>query len=479
MSLERLKDMIILLPGITGSVLQKEGKDLWAISGQAAWNIFTTLGSALDDLFLENDDPNIDDLDDGIIATRLMSDLHFVPGLVKIDGYSATARLIKDNFDVQIGHLDSPEPANFYEFPYDWRRDNRVAAHKLKRLIERQLPKWRQLCRDAKVILIAHSMGGLVARYYLEVLEGWRECKALITFGTPYRGSLNALNFLANGYKKLFLDLTTVMRSFTSLYQLLPIYPVVRAQGKYFRVAEIDGIPDVDQVWADRALKFHREIETAVNAHQNDLDYLKFSYKILPIVGTHQPTLQSADFSDGRILANRNLPAGVDELLADGDGTVPRLSAIPIELSTEYRDTYVPERHGSLQSNKTVLTDLLGRIQQTQVVGLGAIRGAEIRAQRAAISLDLDDLYLEGEPVEVFAQLANADQQDTYGPIQAHIQPVGRKLGPMTSAFQESGNGWRLTLKGLLPGVYRIKVDTTKSGPGAPPPVHDVFEIAG
>src|SRR4029434_11089128 len=32
---------------------------------------------------------------------------------------------------------------------------------------------------------------------------GWRDCRALITFGTPYRGSANALNYLANGYKKL------------------------------------------------------------------------------------------------------------------------------------------------------------------------------------------------------------------------------------------------------------------------------------
>ena len=68
----RLRDIVILLPGITGSVLQKEGKDLWAISGQAAWNIFTKMGAVLDNLLLKNDDPNIDDLEDGICATRLM-----------------------------------------------------------------------------------------------------------------------------------------------------------------------------------------------------------------------------------------------------------------------------------------------------------------------------------------------------------------------------------------------------------------------
>jgi hypothetical protein len=28
-----LRDMVVLLPGISGSVLQKNGKDVWAISG--------------------------------------------------------------------------------------------------------------------------------------------------------------------------------------------------------------------------------------------------------------------------------------------------------------------------------------------------------------------------------------------------------------------------------------------------------------
>jgi hypothetical protein len=201
----RMRDIVVLLPGITGSVLQKDGKELWAISGQAAWRGLTSLGSSLQQLMLVEDDPEIDDVGDGIKATRLMPDAHLVPGLVKIDGYSRISRLITDHFEVVHGKTDNERSANFFEFPYDWRRDNRVAARMLKRLIDQQLPQWRTYsgATDAKVILLAHSMGGLVARYYLEVLEGWQGCKALITFGTPYRGSASALNYLTNGYKKL------------------------------------------------------------------------------------------------------------------------------------------------------------------------------------------------------------------------------------------------------------------------------------
>ena len=88
-------------------------------------------------------------------------------------------------------------------------------------------------------------MGGLVARYFLECLDGWRDTRMLITFGTPHRGSLNAVDFLVNGFvKKLgplkVADLSDLLRSLTSVYQLLPIYPCVDLGPGYQRVAEVD-----------------------------------------------------------------------------------------------------------------------------------------------------------------------------------------------------------------------------------------------
>ena len=133
----------------------------------------------------------------------------------------------------------------YIEFPYDWRRDNRVAARQLQRVVDEKLHAQRQRNPDAKLILIGHSMGGLVARCYLECLDGWQDTRALITFGTPHRGSLNAADFLVNGFvKKLgplkVADLSRLLRSLTSVYQLLPIYPCVDVGAGNQRVAEVD-----------------------------------------------------------------------------------------------------------------------------------------------------------------------------------------------------------------------------------------------
>jgi hypothetical protein len=473
-----LNDMVVLLPGITGSVLQKDGKDVWAISGQAAWRWLRSLGDSLQELRLAGQDPG------GIVAVRVMPDAHVVPGLVKIDGYSATAKLVADTFDVVPGSIWDTRPANFIEFPYDWRLDNRINAQLLAELIRDRLPRWREYSgnTDARVIFLAHSMGGLVVRYFLEVLGGWSDCRALITFGTPYRGSLNALNFLANGYKRLFIDLSEVMRSFPSMYQLLPIYRALWTGEDYARVAEAANVPGIDRALAEDALAFHREIETKVDEHRKDRNYLDKGYVIVPVVGTRQPTLQSAVLDGGRVTAGPELPNWIDPLLADGDGTVPRASAIPIELSDAYRDSFVPERHGSLQRNRSVLDDVRGRLEQMQVRGLRAIRGPEespAAAERPAIALDLDDLYMTGEPVTLRARLINA--QGTPGPLRARIEPVAAPSEGVAAAleFTEDPDGSTLVLEALPPGLYRAEVRTAKAGPLAPPPVHDLFEVAG
>lgn len=480
----KMRDIVVILPGITGSVLQKDGKDLWGISGQSIGQIIKNPG-ALQHLKIEHDDPDIEDLGDGIKATRVVADAHLVPGLVKIDGYTTTSRLITDNFDVIVGDIfHGGKPANFFEFPYDWRRDNRVTAKLLKRLLDERLKEWREYTgnKDAKVILLAHSMGGLVSRYYLEVLEGWKDCKALITFGTPYRGSLGAVDSLANGYKRLFIDLTEVLRSLSSIYQLLPIYPSLKTiDGEYHRIAEAPvELPNIVKAKAEDALRFHREIEEAVSRHQDDAAYLK-SYKIIPIVGTKQVTLQSASLIDGQIVVSSELPDWMEPSIRefDGDGTVPYVSAIPIELSNEFRETYVPEQHGSLQNNDKVLTQLRDRLAGMQMhPGLDKARGPKVTpdaANQPAISLRLDDLYLADEAVEIHAKVFDCENP---GGLKAQITPVSSGGSAKTVEFQQqSQDSWSLSLDDLPSGLYRLTVQSGSSGDQTLNPVHALFEV--
>src|SRR5262249_15205855 len=216
----------------------------------------------------------------------------------------------------------------------------------------------------------------------------------------------------------------------------------------------------------------------AVTDHQNIAQYREEGYKIIPMVGTQQPTLQSAALTNGQLMMSRQLPAEIDVLLDDGDGTVPYLSAIPIELSHEYRESFIAERHGSLQNNRHLLNDVRNRLHRMQIQGLGAIRGAEISreaAGRAAISVDLDDLYLADEPVELRARLVNMRVHPRA--LIARIEPIAAAGSTIEAEFPEVDDRWVLAADALPPGLFRVEVRTRESGPQAPSPVHDLLEV--
>ncbi len=76
------------------------------------------------------------------------------------------------------------------QLSYDYRSSGSLEslALGLKRAIDTSVG-------GGRIDLVAHSMGGLVARFYLQQLGGARRVDRLITLGTPHRGS-HAANFI-------------------------------------------------------------------------------------------------------------------------------------------------------------------------------------------------------------------------------------------------------------------------------------------
>lgn len=468
----KMRHLVIALPGVMGSVLQRNGKDAWALSGQAVWQYLITLGNSLQHLRIVDEDWQRDDLGDGIRATRLIQDVHSIPFLVEHAGYSVLVRRIKEFFDVVEGSIDAPRAdANFFPFPYDWRRDCRVAARKLQKFIERQLPAWRGSsgAGDAKVILIGHSMGGLISRYYLECMEGWRDCAAVFTVGSPHRGALKILNLLSNGIP--FPGLTDLVRSFRPAYQILPTYQVVDAGGGFLRPAEI-AIPHIDQAKAVEARKeFLDAIRKAAEKNRGEPGYQQLT---IPWVGTRHDTLQSASLRNGKLTVGYEPPGGVDTDLADGDGTVARVSAIPADLEGQGTARYAVERHGWLTNNAMALDPLLDTIREKAAPGTKTL--FEMERPLAMINLRLESLFQPGEPVSMLVKLSG----DTDKPQKLSIKakPVGHRGSGATQIVQaQRGAHTIVELGELEPGLYTLTVGPRRSGRQTPLPVHGVFEV--
>lgn len=460
-----MPDVIVLLPGITGSVLEKDGKEVWAPTGGAILDALFSLGKNVKALELEDDSPDAPELGDGVVATRIMPDIHLLPGLWKIDGYSKALDWIETRFDVRRGE-------NLFPFPYDWRRDNRASAHKLARESVEWLRAWRERSgnANAKLILVGHSMGGLISRYFVECLEGWRDTRLLVTFGTPYRGSLKAIGTLANGFEKkigpLSIDLSKLVRSLTSVYQLLPIYPCYEDGAELARVTEVD-IPHVDRTKAAAARAFHDEIIAAVETNLRDATYAGSRYGIRPVVGTFQPTAQSARASGDGVELVRSYK-GEDQ---DGDGTVPRVSATPVELEHEEGAMFASEQHASLQNDDAVLFHLAGIL-----TGLDLDLGAFRALPTLGIGLDVEDAFAADEPVRVRAR----PEEETAATFEAVVEDAAQPADTAAraevrrTALRPADDGWHeAELDPLAPGEYRVTVH----GSGAFDPVSDVFVV--
>ncbi len=77
--------------------------------------------------------------------------------------------------------------------PADARSGLETLAAQLQREIEQ---KWG---KDAEFHIVAHSMGGLVSRYYLQELGGHEHCQTLVTLATPHYGTKTAYLYPGKG----------------------------------------------------------------------------------------------------------------------------------------------------------------------------------------------------------------------------------------------------------------------------------------
>jgi len=194
---------LVFVPGIMGSELQTpQGDKIWPPSVTGA--IF---GIDVNDI-LRND----------LIATDLIKQVTIFFPVYKT--------LIKDI--VNCGY-DGTDPAKkFISFPYDWRRSNVETANKLADKLDELFNEGEI---EDEIILLAHSMGGLISRYLIETPHfkgrAWFPLiKKLITLGTPHLGAAAVKQVTGQtkntGLSKSDVKLFTNDSRYPSAYQLIP-----------------------------------------------------------------------------------------------------------------------------------------------------------------------------------------------------------------------------------------------------------------
>lgn len=253
-----IRNPVIVVPGMMGSKLRQTSKD------RTVWGVFDS--SSIDPNNAEDvrllacpvDGTSLDDFDDGVYATGVLDSLEInVGGLsLNLQAYLNILRMLgvggyRDEELGLSGAIDyGEEHFTCFQFPYDWRRDNAHNAKKLGEFIEQkkayiEAERMRRFGIDepVKFDIVAHSMGGLITRYFLrygdqgpvangETLQlDWSGCEhvdRVIMIGTPNNGSAKSLVSAHEGFSfSTFLDSypSGMVATLPAIYQLLPNGP--------------------------------------------------------------------------------------------------------------------------------------------------------------------------------------------------------------------------------------------------------------
>ena len=389
--------------------------------------------------------------------------MHVLPGIwTPIRGYDVLVAALEE-----LGYRrdNAAHPPNLIAFAYDWRLSNRYNGERLKAVVEPALERIRAQGGEsagAQVVFVCHSMGGLVARWYIEKCGGAEVTRKLITLGTPWRGATDALEQLVNGVKKgigpFSLDLTDFSRSLPSIYQLLPEYACIATSSPsttgFAKTTEV-ALPNVSTAMVADAMAFHTDLQAAESGRQTSRDMTHM------VVGVRQPTQTTVTLQDGRATTAQTFGTDNDY----GDGTVTLTGAVGLGESLDTNlAVRVPDQHTNLQCNEFVL-DQVEAILTARPVRRRDLATTTVRAvvpdlvtggAALTVSLDLESDLPGGE---------GSQQSVSQQSVRVTVRSEGDKVLAVSEPRLRRAHG-SATFEDLPPGTHTVVIDGASEAAG-------------
>lgn len=432
---------IVFVPGFMGSKLRDR------TTGQTVWVDFTQVplnplqwDGWLDHLFTAMQFPN-----ENLEASGVIDNVVFAKPWIKQEQYSRLLLELES-----LGYTADPtqhaeKDLNVYMFPYDWRQDNRVSAQQLKAAIER----WSTFHPGAQVWLMAHSNGGLVARWYIEKEGGKDRVGRLILLASPWDGTAKAMHMLFSGLDMLFrlqFNLFQIpqrtraaLRTFPSIFQLLP------QQNPFLR----DANNNVVNLWTGQNwLQGPQEQGLLADASQFHQDLgTHLSVETLVFFGRQQPTTTSGivTLSAG---SHWDSIQWLDTLA--GDGTLPESTAVFAEAR---QNIPVIAGHGDIYVNPALFEILRWEL----VDKYRGIQRASLTTEGLAVEFNPErDVYQPGEPIKLWATVHNTLNHAPVTNATVHAQLIYRERLPGSSVTTPPHTlpDTRLAANHAVPGRY-------------------------
>jgi pimeloyl-ACP methyl ester carboxylesterase len=477
--------LVIVIPGIAGSVLADDHGVVWGKSLRGV------LGAVADpDRLSVNTSPSMR-------AVGVMPTLGFFPPF-QLPGYDKLVRqLVKGldgspTVDCAAESQERNLAADIVVFPYDFRLGVAAASHRLATEVNARLAHLPPRDRVGRVVVIGHSMGGLVGRHWLAQPDQASLCRALLTLGTPHRGASKALEWLVNGVslggtvpvvgsamagssRLLLGDLTEVLRGWPATYDLLPTYEVVEDPQRGTTLTPLDLAHSSGPGYA-ASETFLREAGRAKQLH-DDITSVWANVEhprpqVIPFYACDHGTPHVATLAEGELNVKRSDPSWQPNCGWQGDGTVPAISAIPPELAAREAAPLrhpVFDRHVPMASTPQVVAMVRNLLGQD----LSAIRGPESDSA-LRLGVDLDEACLLGQELGMTARLLAGEEvapETVTVWVTANLNDGSESV--RIRAEHDPTLGWAGTLRLPLAGLWQVSVQAVNSSSAEPPVVTD------
>ncbi|MDQ3886484.1 MAG: hypothetical protein M3308_05625, partial [Actinomycetota bacterium] len=243
---------------------------------------------------------------------------------------------------------------------------------------------------------------------------------------------------------------TAVVREWPSTYELLPCYRAVRDEesGDLCYPHEL-ATGDWFGEGARAAFGIHRRIEDEWPAPDSP-----DRPDVLALFARGHATPSRTVCSGGRVRVSKVDAEWQPNRGWRGDGTVPAISAYPIELSDEpLARRAVPERHGPMATTAAAV-DV---VREFEAESTASLRGDTPKGPW--LGLDVDDVVAAGEPFTLATELLGTDGVDAAAWVTVRQDRPGAEAISRPQPMTGADGRWEATIPSLAPGSYRVTVE--------------------
>lgn len=307
---------VIFLPGIKGSLLERDGKTTWL-------NLR---------LALRDTSPFIYDANTPMSPIGIMTRINIIPGLLSYSPYQRMVATLACN-------------PNAYFFAYDWRRPPMDNVNDLVALVERVNSETGQ-----KPSIVSHSMGGILTHVLMK--NHATKVDKVVYVGVPFRPGIGFMDDLNEGVRT-GINRTILAKKATfshpSSFVLLP------HDGDYFYRGK--NLMD-ERTWIDESLSVFADGDVNLDVFRATLADAKTFHAELD-----RPVSMNNEF----LLVNGNCHDVIystdalgKQTVFKGDGRVAEPASFPVEkLDLNMRLVHSCAKHDVQLNDKQVVTEIV------------------------------------------------------------------------------------------------------------------------